>query len=149
MGSNTFLMAMDIYRAKGGKLTCSPNQSCEGETPDVVILKDFDGHLVAEVQLKDAVVKYSVEDLVEDSFDDKLSRPDSSLSKSGLFCYAVGFFTLVGGLSFAFLSFAFSDAYKGLRPLGLGIAGSSAPIFALGSVAHNVKWMAKATEKRD
>lgn len=48
---NTFLRALDIYNSKGGKSQCSSRESCEGETPDLVILKDFDGHPVAEVSL--------------------------------------------------------------------------------------------------
>ncbi len=139
MDAKTFLMAVDIYRANGGKSGCSPNQSCEGETPDVVILKDFDGHPVAEVKLSTSSRKELASSSgsksggqhpLADSRDDLGAAYPS---KSGWFCYVVASLTVVGGFVVA----------QGNTPLGLGLAGSSAPIFAVGSVAHNVKRMAR------
>ena len=62
MNPKKFLMAVDIYKSNGGKLTCSPNQSCEGDTSDSVILKDFHGHVVAEVVLPTKTVTLASQD---------------------------------------------------------------------------------------
>jgi len=132
-------MAVDIYTSNGGKVTCSPNQSCEGETPDRVILKDEFGSPVAEVVLSTEEVRESPQ---------SQSQPWMAQSMAGAFCNVVAVLTLVGGLSSAL---AAMNRYYDPDPagifFGLGAAASSAPIFAIGSIANSSKRSAMSAKQ--
>ena len=142
-------MAVDIYRANGGKSACSPNQSCEGETLGTVILKDFDGHPVAEVSLPETSHVHG---------DQTSGLASSSGSLAGNFCQAVAVFTLIGGLGSALAAmhdYGYPDYDDAGIYLGLGAAASSAPIFAIGSIANStrrsakiIEWMAEQENRR-
>ena len=157
MNPKVFLMAVDIYRANGGKSACSPNQSCEGETPGTVILKDFDGHPVTGISLPEkSLLSISSGSTPSHGHGDQISgMVSSSKSLAGNFCHAVAVFTLIGGLGSALAAMDDYDPdYAGIY-FGLGAAASSAPIFAIGSIANStrrsakiIEWMAEQENRR-
>jgi len=138
-------MAVDIYTSNGGKVTCSPNQSCEGETPDRVILKDFEGSPVAEVslsatQVRAVMAKGSLGSTHSHIHGDRASGLASfDGSMAGAFCNVVAVLTLVGGLGSALGGANSYDPNPAGIAFGLGAAASSAPIFAIGSIANSSK----------
>ena len=142
-------MAVDIYRANGGKSACSPNQSCEGETFGTVILKDFDGHPVAEVLLPEKSL------LSSSSGSTPSHVHGDQISLAGNFCHAVAVLTLIGGLGSTLAAMdSYDPDYAGIS-FGLGAAASSAPIFAIGSIANStrrsaeiIEWMAEQESQR-
>ena len=160
MDKQTFLKAVELYKSKGGNTTCSPNQSCEGETPDVVILKDFDGLPIAKVSLLSGEVERQLR-VPRGPLENPVvgnpvvtSQPEliNSIDEmAGAFCHAVAAMTLVGGLVGALIvaSNPSGESYFGDRSLDegdvlaisvfLGAAASSAPIFAIGSIANSTK----------
>ena len=141
LGTKTFLMAVDIYRANGGKVTCSPNQSCEGETPDSVILKNYEGHPVAEVVLSTKVVRSPSVQTHSPVHGDQ-GQPVPAKSVAGPFCSFVAVLTLVGGVLAAISSY---DPV--VRSFGLGAAASSGPLFALGSIASSTRHSAISAQR--
>ncbi|KKZ14381.1 MAG: hypothetical protein TH68_05120 [Candidatus Synechococcus spongiarum 142] len=125
-------MAVDSYKSNGGKLTCSPNQSCEGDTSDSVILKDFHGHLVAEIVLPTKTVKLATKTVKLAAKTVKLASSDGSMA--GAFCNVVAVLTLVGGVGSAL---AAMDSYDP------DVAG----IFAIGSIANSTRRSAISAQR--
>ena len=137
MNPKKFLMAVDSYKSNGGKLTCSCNQSCEGDTSDSVILKDFHGHLVAEVVLPTKTVKLPTKTVKLAAKTVKLASSDGSMA--GAFCNVVAVLTLVGGVGSALAAMDSYDPDVAGIFFRLGAAASSAPIFAIGSIANSTR----------
>ena len=123
MKTRKFLAAVRTYRSRGGQFTCSPNQSCEGKNPNDVILKDFDGNVVAEVILSPDQMR-----ALDQAQEREQEGYSSDWSLAGMSCYLVGSLSLIGGLLGASQSLVY-----------LGFAASTAPIFAIGSIANNTK----------
>ena len=141
-------------KATGGEVTCSPNQSCEGETPNIVILKDFDGRLVAEISLSTsdlrdlAMATGSSGSAHSHGHGDRASGLASSSERlAGDFCNVVAVLTLIGGLGSALGAMDPYDPDPAGVALGLGAAASSAPIFAIGSIAKSSRRSALVAEQ--
>ena len=144
-------MARNIYKSNGGEITCSPNQSCEGETPDLVILKDSDGHPVAEVVLSAEETRDPKPGMAQAPQDQPNGHVhgDSGLgsglitssdgSMAGAFCNIVAVLTLVGGLGSVLVAMDTYDPDPAGIAFGFGAAASSAPIFAIGSIANSTR----------
>ena len=130
MDARKYRMAVDLYTSNGGKVTCSPNLSCEGETPDLVILKDHAGRLVAEVALHTGKVR---------DLDLQPWMAWMAPSMAGAFCNVVAVLTLVGGLGSVLGSMNSYDPDPAGIAFGLGAAASSAPMFAIGSIANSTR----------
>ena len=136
-----------------------------------MILKDFDGHPVAQVSLSSnevmhlAMASKAPRKIAPSSPEKSLpssssgSTPshvhgdltsklvNSSGSKAGAFCHVVAALILFGGLVGALFS--------GNVIMSFGVAASSAPIFAIGSIANStkrsakiLKWMAEQENRR-
>ncbi len=157
MNAEKFRMAVSVYKSNGGKVVCSPNQSCEGETPGTVILKDFDGHPVTEISLPEkSLLSISSGSTPSHVHGDQISgMVSSSKSLAGDFSHVVAVLTLIGGLGSALAAMdSYDPDYAGIY-LGLGAAASSAPIFAIGSIAKStrrsaeiIEWMAQQENQR-
>lgn len=158
MNAEKFRMAVSVYKSNEGKVVCSPNQSCEGETPGTVILKDFDGHPVTGISLPEkSLLSISSGSTPSHVHGDQISEMvSSSKSLAGDFCHVVAVLTLIGGLGSALA--AAMDSYDpdpaGIY-FGFGAAASSAPIFAIGSIAKStrrsaeiIEWMAEQENQR-
>lgn len=156
MNAEKFRMAVSVYKSNGGKVVCSPNQSCEGETPGTVILKDFDGHPVTGISLPEkSLLSISSGSTPSHVHGDQISGlASSSGSLAGNFCHAVAVLTLIGGLGSALATMDSYDPDSGIY-FGLAAAASSAPIFAIGSIAKStrrsaeiIEWMAEQENRR-
>ena len=85
-----------------------------------------------------------------DSLGDRIpGLASSSGSLAGNFCHAVAVFTLIGGLGSALAAmhdYGYPDYDDAGIYFGLGAAASSAPIFAIGSIAKSTRRSAKIIE---